>query len=201
MNSMKRIFKNSIFFFLFILVCFGIVSCLGNSINNDSQAVDLGGFKVNSSKLLDSNGNEFVMLGVNTHWTWSKDMEMAQLEAIARSGANTVRIVLSDGSKWNKDDAETVAKLIEKCDSLNMITILEVHDHTGSDEIADLENAAKYFADLKPVLEGKEKTVIVNIANEWHQKAPIEVWRDGYLSAISILRNAGLKHCIMVDAG
>ncbi len=162
---------------------------------------DVDGFKVDGSKLLDGNNNEFIMLGVNMAWTWHKHNGMEQLEAIARAGANTVRIVLSNGLQWTEDDAATVASLIQKCEELKMIAVLEVHDPTGSDDIEVLTDAAQYFADLKDVLQGKERTVIINIANEWHNSTSAENWRNGYLAAIPVIRNAGLRHCVMVDAG
>jgi mannan endo-1,4-beta-mannosidase len=162
---------------------------------------DVDGFKVDGSTLLDGNNNEFVMRGVNMAWTWFKQNGMAQLEAIARAGANTARIVLSNGVQWNKDDAATVASLIRKCEELKLIAVLEVHDVTGSDNVSDVEGAAQYFTELKEILTGKERTVIINIANEWHNSSSIENWRDGYLSAVSMIRDAGLRHTIMVDAG
>lgn len=159
------------------------------------------GFRVSGTKLLDANGAEFVMRGVNMAWTWYKSSGILQLEAISRAGANCVRIVLSDGTKWSKDDASTVSSLINKCEQLEMIAILEVHDYTGGDDANGLLSAARYFADLKNVLIGKEKTVIINIANEWLGQWNSANWESGYKSAIPIIRNAGLNHCIMVDAG
>jgi hypothetical protein len=88
-----------------------------------------------------------------------------------------------------------------KCKEYGMLTILEVHDETGSNDIADLKDAAKYFANMAESLKGTESYIIINIANEWHNDAASTVWRDGYKEAIKIIRDAGLRHCIMVDAG
>jgi len=162
---------------------------------------NVNGFKVDGAKLLDGNNNEFIMRGVNMAWTWYKQNGMAQLEAIARAGANTVRIVLSNGVQWTKDNATTVASLIQKCEDLRMVAVLEVHDVTGSDDINALKGAAQYFSEIKNVLIGKERTVIINIANEWHNSSSAANWKDGYLAAIPIIRNAGLRHCVMIDAG
>lgn len=82
-----------------------------------------------------------------------------------------------------------------------MVAILEVHDVTGSDNIDDLLKAAKYFADMASSLKGTESYIMVNIANEWHNSSSASVWRDGYVKAIPMLRNAGIRNCIMVDAG
>lgn len=167
------------------------------------QTSDVDGFKVSGSKLLDRCGEEFVMRGVNLAYTWFKSSAYAQLEAIHKYGANAVRIVLTDGKDYGSaaDDASSVKKLIEKCKEYGMVAILEVHDETGSDKISDLLDAANYFANLSSTLKGTESYVLINIANEWHNSSAATNWRDGYKEAIPVIRNAGLRHCIMVDAG
>lgn len=164
---------------------------------------DVDGFKVDGAKLLDRCGNEFVMRGVNLAYTWFESSAYTQLEAVADAGANTVRVVLTDGKAYKKaaDPADKVMAFANKCKEYGMLTILEVHDETGSNDIADLKDAAKYFANMAETLKGTESYIIINIANEWHNDAASTVWRDGYKEAIKIIRDAGLRHCIMVDAG
>lgn len=164
---------------------------------------DVDGFKVDGAKLLDRCGNEFVMRGVNLAYTWFESSAYTQLEAVANAGANTVRVVLTDGKAYGKaaDPADKVMAFANKCKEYGMLTILEVHDETGSNDIADLKDAAKYFANMAETLKGTESYIIINIANEWHNDAASTVWRDGYKEAIKIIRDAGLRHCIMVDAG
>lgn len=164
---------------------------------------DVDGFKVDGTKLLDRCGNEFVMRGVNLAYTWFESSAYTQLEAVADAGANTVRVVLTDGKAYGKaaDPADKVMAFANKCKEYGMLTILEVHDETGSNDIADLKDAAKYFANMAETLKGTESYIIINIANEWHNDAASTVWRDGYKEAIKIIRDAGLRHCIMVDAG
>ena len=164
---------------------------------------DVDGFKVDGAKLLDRCGNEFVMRGVNLAYTWFESNAYTQLEAVANAGANTVRVVLTDGKAYGKaaDPADKVMAFANKCKEYGMLTILEVHDETGSNDIADLKDAAKYFANMAETLKGTESYIIINIANEWHNDAASTVWRDGYKEAIKIIRDAGLRHCIMVDAG
>ena len=53
------------------------------------------GVKVSGTKLLDANGNEFIMRGINHPHSWFTAQDDTALEAIAATGANTVRIVLS----------------------------------------------------------------------------------------------------------
>ncbi|HEX9062728.1 MAG TPA: cellulase family glycosylhydrolase [Clostridia bacterium] len=160
-----------------------------------------GGFTVSGTKLLDANGNEFVMRGINHAHTWFKDQTAALIPVLAKDGCNVVRIVLSNGDKWNLDDVDSVKKIISLCEQNKMITVLEVHDALGVDDVAPLLSAANYFVKIKDALIGKEGTVIVNIANEWVGSSNTSVWATGYKQAIPIIRNAGIKNTIMVDAG
>ncbi len=143
------------------------------------------------------------MRGVNLAYTWYKGSAYDQLKAIYNNKANAVRIVLTNGNAYGSpaDDAASVKKLIDACKAYGMVAILEVHDVTGSDKISDLEGAAQYFANLASTLKGTEPYVIINIANEWHNSSSAANWKDGYVKAIPIIRKAGLRHCIMVDAG
>lgn len=167
----------------------------------EQNSFEFEGFFVDGSVLYDANGNEFVMRGVNHSHTWFKNQTDVALSAIADTGANTVRIVLSDGGNYQKDDVESVKKLIQRCIEHEMIAVLEVHDATGSNSVADLQLAVDYWIDIKDALIGNEEYVILNIANEWVGKWDSEIWRDGYVSAIPQLRDAGIRNTIMVDAG
>lgn len=167
---------------------------------NDDPAEATGGFKVVGDKLYDANGNEFVMRGVNHAHTWFRQHMDTALEAIAATGANTVRIVLSDGDQWDRIPVDEVKKVIEKCKSLKMIAVVEVHDATGKDEVSYLNNAVDYWIEVKDALIGNEAYVILNIANEWYGSwNNLEKWAEGYKQAIPKLRDAGIKNTIMVD--
>ncbi len=83
-----------------------------------------------------------------------------------------------------------------------MIAIPEIHDFTGKDEISGgLELAAKYWArdDIKAVLNEFKPYILINIANEWMNSWDDKNWFEGYKSAIQIMRNAGLDHCLVID--
>lgn len=159
-----------------------------------------GGFKVVGDTLYDANGNEFVMRGVNHAHTWFRQHMDTALEAIAKTGSNTVRIVLSDGDQWNRIPVDEVKKIIEKCKALKMIAVVEVHDGTGKDEVSYLNNAVDYWIEVKDALIGNEAYVILNIANEWYGSWDnLDKWAEGYKQAIPKLRAAGIKNTIMVD--
>lgn len=161
-----------------------------------------GGFTVSGNQLLDGYGQPFRMMGANLAYAWFKGYGYTrQMQAMKRAGANAVRIAVSDGGQYTKDGSSTLQGLISQAESLQMVLVLEVHDHTGSDESGALQAAAAYWAEMKETLKGHEHSVIINIANEW-----MGTWRqyntyaDAYATAISTIRNAGLNHCLMVDA-
>ncbi|WP_425281129.1 cellulase family glycosylhydrolase [Paenibacillus jilunlii] len=157
------------------------------------------GFYINGTTLYDANGKPFVMRGINHAHNWYKGQESVAIPAIAKTGANTVRIVLSDGQQWSKDSLAAIQNLITLCEQNKMVAVVEVHDGTGSDSEAVLNNIANYWIEMKSALIGKEKTVILNIANEWYGTWDGANWAKGYTSVIPKLRNAGIKNTIMVD--
>lgn len=161
------------------------------------------GFYVDGTVLRDANQNAFEMRGTNYAYTWYKweGNEEATLKEIAAYGANTVRIVLSDGQQYTKNTAGEVANLISLCEKYKLVAVLEVHDVTGKDDANLLLNSAKYFAEIKSALIGHEDTVIINIANEWQGNANTSSWESAYIAAVKAIRDAGLTHCIMCDAG
>lgn len=167
--------------------------------SNTEVPVKTDGFTVNGTKLLDANGNEFVMRGINHAYTWYKD-ETLSIPAIAQTGSNVIRIVLSNGLQWEKDDINAIKSLIEQCKNLEMIAVLEVHDGTGNDSISALQSITNYWVEMKDALIGNEAYVILNIANEWVGSWKSNIWRDGYVEAIPKLREAGIKNTILVDA-
>ena len=159
------------------------------------------GFTVQGTKLIDANGKEFVMRGVNHPHSWYMGQDEVALKAIAEAGCNTVRIVCGSGVQYTKDSAEMLTKVIDQCIALDMIAVLEVHCITGKDDIASLERVTDYWIEVKDALIGNEEYVILNIANEWVGKWDSNIWKEGYTAAIPKLREAGIKNTIMVDAG
>jgi mannan endo-1,4-beta-mannosidase len=157
------------------------------------------GFYVSGTTIYDATGAAFMLRGVSHEHTWFKsDLEKA-IPAVAATGTNTIRIVLSDGSVWTRDDTDSVRRIISLCRQYKMITILEVHDATGKDDITSLNSAVNYWISLSDLLKGTESHVIINIANEWYSQNNSTSWAAGYQSAIPALRTAGLSHLLIVD--
>ncbi|MEU1555903.1 cellulase family glycosylhydrolase [Streptomyces scabiei] len=160
------------------------------------------GLHISDGRLVEGNGNDFVMRGVNHAHTWypGETQSLADIKAL---GANTVRVVLSDGHRWTKNSAADVANVVAQCKANRLICVLEVHDTTGYGEEAaagTLDHAADYWISLKDVLAGEENYVVVNIGNEpWGNTDPAG-WTAPTKAAVRKLRAAGLEHTIMVDA-
>lgn len=158
------------------------------------------GFQVSGTKLYDANGNEFIMRGVNYPHAWFTSEYQTAIPAIAEKGFNCVRIVVADGQKWSKTSYDEIKALISTCKENNLVAIVEVHDTTGADDISSLNRAVEYWIEMKSLLQGNEAYVIVNIANEWYGTWDDgSAWKNGYVSAINSLRNAGINNTLMID--
>ena len=188
-------------FFVFAISFVLYVGCSSNKQVDgaDSQLAQTG-FYVDGTTLRRADGSPFVMRGINHGHNWFPDQEKTAFDAIAASGANTIRIVLSDGQRWKKDDKTALRKVIDVATSRGMIPVIEVHDGTGSDDIEVLTKIAEYWCEMADVLEGTENSCILNIANEWCGGWKSKVWRDGYTKVIPMIRQAGIKNTIIVDA-
>lgn len=158
------------------------------------------GFHVDGTRLLDANGNEFIMRGVNHAHAWYANNDAKALEGIAATGANSVRIVLSDGVEYSRDSVQMVSALVSKCKNLGMIAILEVHDGTGSNDPEMIEAAVEFWIEVKDALIGNEAYAILNIVNEWQGSYSREKYESTYCKAVADLRAAGIMNTIMIDS-
>lgn len=170
----------------------------------DITPVSQSGFKVSGTKLLDANGNEFIMRGINHAHVWfTKNLDDA-LQGIANMGANCVRIVLGDGNStngWGPTSESEIKDIIQKCKSKKLVCILESHNGTGSDDVSDLNKAVEYWKSVKNTFIGEEKYVIINISNEWYGSwNRLGKWGDAYAEAVKELRSAGIHNTLMVDS-
>ncbi|MEU0581805.1 cellulase family glycosylhydrolase [Streptomyces griseoincarnatus] len=160
------------------------------------------GFRVQDGRLLEASGNDFVMRGVNHAHTWYAD-RLDSLDHIKAKGANTVRVVLSSGDRWTRNDTADVANVVTQCKRNRLICVLEVHDTTGYGEqsgAVTLSRAADYWIEVRDALVGQEDHVVVNIGNEPHGNTGYSRWTDDTKAAIQKLRAAGFDHTLMVDA-
>jgi mannan endo-1,4-beta-mannosidase len=164
-----------------------------NIFNTNSQV-----FTISGTKLLDANDNQFIIRGVSCPNVWLPRHSYNSLQQIANLNANTVRIV------WDvKGKAKKLDKVINRVIELKMIPMVELHDATGNPTAEKLLEVTKYYiqSDVKEVLLKYQKYLLINIANEWGDHTMTdEYWRDSYNSAIDILRKAGYKTTLVIDA-
>ncbi|MCV9888681.1 glycoside hydrolase family 5 protein [Metabacillus halosaccharovorans] len=182
-----------------LIVCF-VLLLSASLFMSTPKANAASGFYVSGNTLYDATGHPFVIRGINHAHSWYKNDSETAMSAIAATGANTVRIVLSDGSQYTKDDISTVRNLLTLAEENKLIAILEVHDATGKDDMNSLNSAVNYWIEIKDALIGKEDKVLINIANEWYGTWDGVSWASGYKQVIPKLRNAGLNHTLIIDS-
>ncbi|GAA2642586.1 hypothetical protein GCM10010399_90690 [Dactylosporangium fulvum] len=154
------------------------------------------GLHVSGRNIVEANGNSFVMRGVSHPYAWKKEQRRSFAD-IKQLGANSVRVVLTSDI-----GADEVSDVISTCKQHRLICVLENHDTTGygdNDGAITLDEAAGYWTGLKSVLAGQEDYVVVNIGNEPYGNSDTSGWAAATSGAIRKLRDAGLKHLIMVD--
>lgn len=164
------------------------------------------GWSVNGAQILDPNGNPFVFRGVNHAHTWYPDRLSQSLKDIAATGANSVRVVLANGTQWTRTSGSDVTNIINQCKANKLVCVLEVHDSTGYGESAaatHISRATEYWlsSDIKAAITGQEDYVIVNIANEpFGNNTSAATYTSDTITAVRALRSGGLTHQLMVDA-
>ncbi|RPF19571.1 cellulase family glycosylhydrolase [Myceligenerans xiligouense] len=168
-----------------------------------ADTLDIG-IHVEGDRIVEADGSELLLRGVSHAHTWYLN-ETGSFADIDDAGANAVRVVLSDGTRWNQNGPDDVANVVDLCWQNELICVLEDHDTTGYGEEAaasTLDQAVDYWISLLPVLEGTEDHVIVNIGNEpyGNDAATNEGWAADTSAAIQRLRDAGFDHTIVVDA-
>jgi hypothetical protein len=155
------------------------------------------GFFVANGRLFDRLGNDFVIRGVNHPVAWYQTDALAWMDDIAQTGSNAVRIVWETGQGTAPILSQAIARAIE----LKMVPMIELHDVTGSTDVAGPQNMAQFYVDsLKDTLVQYEDYLLVNICNEWGNfQTQDATWVQAYQAAITTLRNGGINHTLVID--
>ncbi len=156
------------------------------------------GFTTTGGYLLDANGNQFVMRGINVPHAWHAKQSYIALNEIAKLKVNCVRIV------WESHiPPQGLDSILQKCIDLDMIPMIELHDATGDTSAIKLFKLAQYFVteEMKSIIKKYERFVLINIANEWGDNTlKADYWRDAYADCILLLRSQGIESVIVIDA-
>ncbi|HWW70928.1 MAG TPA: cellulase family glycosylhydrolase [Duganella sp.] len=156
------------------------------------------GFTVAGSVLKDANGNAFIARGVNNPHAWYDTQAYDVLANLAGRKTNLIRVVWTMGGSPSRLD-----QILTAIEAQKMVSIVELHDGTGSNDTTVLQNMANYWAraDVVAILKKHERTIMVNIANEWGDNSMGALqWRDAYMRPITTLRDAGLTTTIVIDS-
>lgn len=170
-------------------------------------------FYTSGRKLMDSNGKEFIIRGINTasaDWDATYKPE-SYMPAIAATGANAVRI------QWLTDDKvkekgltdNNLKNVIQQAINNKLIPILELWSFTGSNDYNALKTAGNWWVSKMNILKPFEDKLLINIANEWsdwkkgrddqagHKLMDILWYAD---TAIAPIRKAGWQGTLIVDS-
>jgi len=158
------------------------------------------GLHISGRNIVEANGQNFIMRGVNHEHIWFASQTKAFAD-IKAAGANTVRVVLGSGKRWGPSN--DIPNIISLCKANKLICVLEVHDTTGFGEdgaAATLDEAVTYWISQKANLVGQESYVAINIGNEPIGNTNPAQWTAATTGAIQRMRSNGFEHLLMVDA-
>lgn len=157
---------------------------------------------VGSGLLLDANGNNFVMKGMNVALAyWINDVNGSIDDVRRNTNSNCLRIVVQT---YTPDNVWQTA--VQNCINNNMIPMVELHDVTGNTNENELVRMGEWWASKAAFLTRPEiaRYILINICNEWGDWGTATnngtSWRNGSIRAIEKMRLAGIKTTIVVDA-
>lgn len=157
---------------------------------------------VGSGLLLDANGNNFVMKGMNVPLDWYRTLVNGSIDDVRRNtNSNCLRIVMTTNTPDN-----VWQTAVQNCINNDIIPMVELHDVTGSTDESRLVDMGRYWASKASYLTRPEiaRYILINLCNEWGtwQTATSNgaAWQRASVNAIRLMREANIKTTIVVDA-
>jgi mannan endo-1,4-beta-mannosidase len=154
------------------------------------------GFRVEGRFLYDNTGEKVIPYGVNEMTIWGDVDGDVSFAEIAKTGANTVRIV------WGiTGDPRKLDVAIYNCRKSHMIPMIELHDATG--EWSKLPELVDYWVrpDVVEVIKKHQEYLLINIGNEVGQNVSESDFKSGYKTAVNRMREAGIHVPLIIDGG
>ena len=191
----------------------GVFAC----VSNVEHSVE-GHFNVMGAKILDPDGNEFLIKGVNVNgpgWVFPRDtlQDLSLITDIWQF--NTVRMCAAIGWEWAQENNKNLDALVDAFTGRGIVVILEVHDYTGiyppQDKNGYREGSNTYIYPLSVLKEwwiDKAKRyrnnpyVWFNIMNEpgsEGSQSSAELWYNIHSEIIDAIRGAGAPNIIVLD--
>ena len=190
--------------FSIVAVFVTITLLQGCSDDNESQEQERTVFRMSGTDLVDPCGEKIILKGVNKMSVFD-EVDISGEEyfpEIAKTGSNCVRIVWrvtnQDGTPTSLTRFET---LIKNCIANKMIPMVELHDATCDWGL--LDEMVDYWVrpDVVELIQRYEHALLVNIANEAGDgNVTAQQFTDGYKSAITRMRDAGIRTPLIIDA-
>lgn len=153
-------------------------------------------FYVDGTTLRDRCGAEILLRGVNEMVAWSDDQSgTAELQEIAKTGANAVRIV------WvSTEPASALEGAITSAEAAGLIPIVELHD--GQGDFSALGRLVEFWTapETVAVIGRHEQTLLVEIGGGLGDVVERDAWEEGYRAALESLRAAGIRTPVVVHA-
>jgi len=209
--------KNMLKAFLFLLLTFFLLSCVSN---NNVNAVNTGFFKVDGTKILDADDNEFFIKGVNVNgpgWCFPRDTLQDVKLIVDVWQFNTVRLCAA--TKWNSwavNYNRNLDAIVKRFTDNGIVVILELHDYTGiypplndnggyitkeGDIIRPIKDLKLWWIDKAKRFKDNQY-VWFNIMNEPGDagtKESAESWMYVHEEVIKAIRNEGAENIIVID--
>jgi mannan endo-1,4-beta-mannosidase len=148
-------------------------------------------------------GNSVLLRGVNKMSVFDDDDPQGTISfpEIAKTGANTVRIVWAIEDDQGKTDPNDLQALIDNAIAAGLLPMIELHDATGN--WGRLDDLVAYWTrpQIVDIITARQNALLVNIGNE---VGDFEIgagqFRDGYRQAVQALRCAGIHTPLVIDA-
>jgi mannan endo-1,4-beta-mannosidase len=162
-----------------------------------------GAFTVRGRDILDPAGNAVLLRGVNKMSVFDDEDPRGAISfpEIAKTGANSVRIVWAIEDDQGKTDPNDLKALIDNAIGAGLLPMIELHDATG--DWSRLNDLMNYWTrpQIVDIIAGRQDALLVNIGNEvGDDQVKSGKFIDGYRSAVQQLRCAGIRTPLVIDA-
>jgi mannan endo-1,4-beta-mannosidase len=178
---------------------------------------------VKGSGLTDATGNPVMLRGVNVDTYkegWVDDVA-AVAGAVASTKTNVVRLAWwshisgspepqTGTTYYTPDDLD---RAISSFANEGILSIVMLHDLTGKNDPTQFQNIITAFwtdPSVVAVVNKHQAHLVINLANEWganyntnqnnYSQTDINTFINTYTSAITAIRNAGIKVPLLIDA-
>lgn len=183
------------------------------SIENNISQMEYKNFRVEGTRIIAPDGNEFIIKGVNVNgpnWPWSRDT-LQDAELICDIwGFNTVRVNCFPRLSYIKTNLD-LDSIVNAFTSKKIVVQLEVHDYTGTypkDRRVQIDEK-HFYPSLQELIDWwvdkaqrykRNPYVWFNIMNEpgGPENVP-EDWKTAHEAVISAIRDTGANNIIVLD--